>query len=163
MPTIVKEMASQGMTVPAITTYVNVSPAISEQVATDIAGKFDVYGNGWVSYDDERADNLALYQEWTDAEYADNAYAQTGWIAAAFFCEGLNRLAEEGKDVTWANYMAALEEEPLQNPFGGTIDYANGLRAGTQVMNLSKINASQPTGWELVDGLKSMDELFNVQ
>lgn len=51
MPTIVKEMASQGMTVPAITTYVNVSPAISEQVATDIAGKFDVYGNGWVSYD----------------------------------------------------------------------------------------------------------------
>ena len=163
MPTIVKEMASQGMTVPAITTYVNVSPAISEQVATDIAGKFDVYGNGWVSYDDERADNLALYQEWTDAEYADNAYAQTGWIAAAFFCEGLNRLAEEGKDVTWANYMAALEEAPLQNPFGGTIDYANGLRAGTQVMNLSKINASQPTGWDLVDGLKSMDELFNVQ
>ncbi len=163
MPTIVKEMASQGMTVPAITTYVNVSPAISEQVATDIAGKFDVYGNGWVSYDDERADNLALYQEWTDAEYADNAYAQTGWIAAAFFCDGLNRLAEEGKDVTWANYMAALEEAPLQNPFGGTIDYANGLRAGTQVMNLSKINASQPTGWELVDGLKSMDELFNVQ
>ena len=136
---------------------------VSEQVATDIAGKFDVYGNGWVSYDDERADNLALYQEWTDAEYADNAYAQTGWIAAAFFCDGLNRLAEEGKDVTWANYMAALEEAPLQNPFGGTIDYANGLRAGTQVMNLSKINASQPTGWELVDGLKSMDELFNVQ
>ena len=42
-------------------------------------------------YDDERADNLLL-SEWTDAEYADNAYAQTGWIAAAFFCEGLNRL-----------------------------------------------------------------------
>ena len=59
--------------------------------------------------------------------------------------------------------MTALEEEPLQNPFGGTIDYANGLRAGTQVMNISKINASQPTGWELVDGLKSMDELLNVQ
>jgi len=48
MPTIVKEMASQGMTAPAITTYVNVSPAISGQVAADIAGKFDVYGDGWV-------------------------------------------------------------------------------------------------------------------
>lgn len=164
MPTIVKEMAAQGMTAPAITTYVNVSPAISEQVATDIAGKFDVYGNGWVSYEEERADNLALYQEWIDDEYAMNAYAQTGWIAASFFCEGLQRLADEGKDVTWTNYMAALEEAPLQNPFGGTIDYADGLRAGTQVMNLSKVNAESEdgTGWELVDGLKSMDELLGA-
>ena len=89
-----------------------------------------------------------------------NAYAQTGWIAAAFFCEGLQRLADEGKDVTWENYMAALEESPLQNPFGGTIDYSDGLRAGTQVMNLSKIAPGEDTGWELVDGLKSMDELL---
>lgn len=164
MPTIVKEMAAQGMTAPAITTYVNVSPAISEQVATDIAGKFDVYGNGWVSYEEERADNLALYQEWIADEYAMNAYAQTGWIAASFFCEGLQRLADEGKEVTWTNYMAALEEAPLQNPFGGTIDYANGLRAGTQVMNLSKVNGESEdgTGWELVDGLKSMDELLGA-
>lgn len=159
MPTIVKEMAAQGMTVPAITTYVNVSPAISEQVATDIAGKFDVYGNGWVSYEDERADNLALYQEWIDEEYANNAYAQTGWIAAAFFCEGLYRLAESGESVTWTNYMAALESAPLQNPFGGTIDYSDGLRAGTSVMNLSKIDSNEETGWVLVDGLRSMDEL----
>lgn len=163
MPTIVKEMASQGMTVPAITTYVNVSPAISEQVASDIEGKFDVYGNGWVSYEDERADNLALYQEWIDAEYADNAYAQTGWIAASFFCEGLQRLADSGEEVTWANYMAALEEEPIQNPFGGEIDFGNGQRAGTQVMNLSKVDASEATGWKLVDGLRSMDELLEVQ
>lgn len=163
MPTIVKEMAAQGMTVPAITTYVNVSPAISEQVATDIAGKFDVYGNGWVSYEDERADNLALYQEWIDEEYANNAYAQTGWIAAAFFCEGLYRLAESGEAVTWTNYMAALESAPIQNPFGGTIDYADGLRAGTSVMNLSKIDPSEETGWVLVDGLRSMDELVEVK
>lgn len=159
MPTIVKEMASQGMTAPAITTYVNVSPAISQQVAADISGKFDVYGDGWVSYEDFRADNLKLYQEWTDEEYANNAYAQTGWIAAAFFCEGLQRLADEGKDVTWTNYMKALEESPLQNPFGGEISYADGLRAGTQVMNLSKIDANEATGWKLVDGLRSMSEL----
>ncbi|MBQ6733769.1 MAG: ABC transporter substrate-binding protein [Lachnospiraceae bacterium] len=160
MPTIVKEMAAQGMNVPAITTYVNVSPAISEQVATDIKGKFDVYGNGWVSYEEERADNLALYQQWVDAEYAMNAYAQTGWIAASFFCEGVQRLVDQGKDITWTNYMQALEEAPIQNPFGGMIDYANGNRAGTQVMNLSKINGDEATGWELVDGLRTMDELL---
>lgn len=159
MPTIVKEMASQGMKVPAITTYVNVSPAISEQVAADVAGKFDVYGDGWVSYEDFRADNLKEYQKWISAEYANNAYAQTGWIAAAFFCDGLQRLKDNGQDVTWTNYMKAMEASPLQNPFGGTINYADGLRAGTQEMNLSKINASQPTGWELVDGLRSMSEL----
>lgn len=158
MPTIVKEMAAQGMTVPAITTYVNVSPAISEQVAADIEGKFDVYGNGWVSYEEERADNLALYQQYISEEYAMNAYAQTGWIAAHFFTEGLKRL--EGKEVTWETYMKALEEGPIQNPFGGEIDFSNGKRLGTQEMNLSKVSAGEATGWVLVDGLKSIESLL---
>lgn len=158
MPTIVKEMAAQGMTVPAITTYVNVSPAISEQVAADIEGKFDVYGNGWVSYEEERADNLALYQQYIAEEYAMNAYAQTGWIAAHFFTEGLKRL--EGKEVTWETYMKALEEGPIQNPFGGEIDFSNGKRLGTQEMNLSKVSAGEATGWVLVDGLKSIESLL---
>jgi len=159
MPTIVKEMAAQGMTVPVITTYVNVSAAISEQVASDITGKFDVYGNGWVSYEDERAENLALYQEYIDAEYSDNTYAQTGWLAAYFFCEGLRRC--ESKELTWENYMAALEESPIQNPFGGQIDYSNGTRAGTQEMNMRKVNTSDPTGWELIDGLQSIQSLLS--
>ena len=158
MPTIVKEMAAQGMTAPAITTYVNVSPKISEQVATDIAGKFDVYGNGWVSYEDDRADNLALFQKWVAADYKDNVYAQTGWIAAAFFCEGVKRVSDSGEALTWTSYMKALESAPIQNPFGGTIDYSNGKRLGTQVMNLSKITADGK--WELVDGLKAMNELL---
>lgn len=158
MPTIVKEMAAQGMTIPAITTYVNVSPAISEQVASDIEGKFDVYGNGWVSYEEERADNLALYQQYISEEYAMNAYAQTGWIAAHFFTEGLKRL--EGKEVTWETYMKALEEGPIQNPFGGEIDFSNGKRLGTQEMNLSKIASGEATGWELVDGLQSIESLL---
>lgn len=158
MPTIVKELAAQGNTAPAITTYVNVSPAISEQVAADIAGKFDVYGNGWVSYEDFRAENLAQYQAAIDPEFADNVYAMTGWIAAAFFCEGLQRLADNGQEVTWTNYMAALEADPIQNPFGGLISYADGLRAGTQEMNLSKVAADGT--WEAVDGLRSMEELI---
>lgn len=158
MPTIVKEMAAQGMTVPAITTYVNVSPAISEQVVADIEGKFDVYGNGWVSYEDERAENLELYQKYISEEYAMNAYAQTGWIAAHFFTEGLRRL--EGKEVTWETYMKALEEGPIQNPFGGEIDFSDGKRLGTQEMNLSKIAKGEETGWLLVDGLQSIDSLL---
>jgi ABC-type branched-subunit amino acid transport system substrate-binding protein len=160
MPTIVKELAAQGNTSPVITTYVNVSSAIPPLVADDISGKFDVYGNGWVAYDD--ADALALYQEWVskiDTDYANNVYAQTGWIAAHFFVEGLRRI--EGEDITWENYMNAMETGgPIQNPFGGKIDYSNGNRAGTQEMNLSRINANEEGGWELVDGLRSIDELL---
>lgn len=157
MPTIVKELAAQGNTAPVITTYVNVSSAIPPLVGADIDGKFDVYGNGWVAYDD--ADALALYQKWADEEYAMNAYAQTGWIAAHFFCEGLRRI--EGQDITWENYMNALETGGyIQNPFGGKIDYADGVRAGTQEMNLSKINLDAVGGWELVDGLQSMSSLL---
>lgn len=158
MPTIVKELAAQGNTAPVITTYVNVSDAIPPLVASDIKGKFDVYGNGWVDYYDE--DNLALYTEWVgkiDPAYGMNAYAQTGWIAAHFFCEGLRRI--EGQDITWENYMKALESAPIQNPFGGLIDYTNGNRAGTQVMNLSKITTEGEGGWKLEDELRSMDEL----
>ena len=160
MPTIVKELAAQGSTAPVITTYVNVSSAIPPLVSADIAGKFDVYGNGWVAYDDAEA--LALYQEWIskiDESYTMNAYAQTGWIAAHFFCEGLRRI--EGQDITWENYMNALETGGyIQNPFGGKIDYANGVRAGTQEMNLAKINPDVEGGWELVDGLQSMESLL---
>ena len=90
---------------------------------------------------------------------AMNAYAQTGWIAAHFFCEGLRRI--EGQDITWENYMNALETGGyIQNPFGGKIDYADGVRAGTQEMNLAKINPDVEGGWELVDGLQSMESLL---
>lgn len=159
MPTIVKELAAQSVNKDCITTYVNVSSSISESVVTDIQGKFDVYGLGWVAYDDQ--DTLALYQQWAPEEYAMNAYAQTGWIAAHFFCEGLRRL--EGKEVTWESYMAALEEAPIQNPFGGVIDFADGKRLGTQEMNLSRVVPASDewaAGWELISPLASIPELL---
>lgn len=160
MPTIVKELANQGVNKDCITTYVNVSSAMSEAVVNDISGKFDVYGLGWVAYDDPSA--LEQYQSYISEEYAMNAYAQTGWIAAHFFCEGLRRL--EGEEVTWASYMAALEEAPIQNPFGGIIDFSDGKRLGTQEMNLSKVvpmSDAAPAGWEAITGLKSIDSLLS--
>ncbi|MFV0430123.1 MAG: ABC transporter substrate-binding protein [Arachnia sp.] len=162
MPTIVKEMAAQGMDTDAITTYVNVSSAMSEAVQADIDGKFDLYGPGWVDYTSEVAqESLADYQGAVDEEYAMNAYAQTGWIAGTFFVEGLKRL--EGEEVTWASYQAAMEDGPIQNPFGGTIDFSDGQRKGTQEMNLAKVVAASqanPSGWEQVEPLQSIDSLL---
>lgn len=156
IPTIVKELAAQNVNKDLITTYVNVSPVISEAVINEINGKFDVYGLGWVDLV-ENADNLAAFAEWAP-DYATNVYAMTGWIAGHFFVEGLKRV--EGT-VTWDKYMDALESAPIKNPFGGEINYAGGLRAGTQEMNLSKVGlVENAPGWVPVDGLQSMDSLL---
>ena len=162
MPTIVKELAAQGVDKDCITTYVNVSKAISDAVRADIAGKFDVYGLGWVDYTSPTAQQaLKDYAAAIDPQYAMNAYAQTGWIAATFFCEGLRRVGAQ--PLTWKSYMAAMESAPIQNPFGGLIDYSNGQRLGTQAMNLSKVSAvtdTTPAGWQNVEGLQSMSDLL---
>ncbi|MGM9973194.1 MAG: ABC transporter substrate-binding protein [Clostridiaceae bacterium] len=156
-PTIVKELAAQGVDKDVITTYVNVSPVNAQAVVNEIKGKFDVYGNGWVSFEGERAQALAQFMEYCP-DYADNVYAMTGWIAAHFFVEGLKRV--EGT-ITWDKYIEAMESAPIKNPFGGEINYADGLRAGTQEMNLSKINHDNVNGeWIAVDGLKSMDSIL---
>lgn len=156
IPTIVKELAAQNVNKDLITTYVNVSPVISEAVINEINGKFDVYGLGWVDLV-ENADSLAAFAEWAP-DYATNVYAMTGWIAGHFFVEGLKRV--EGT-VTWDKYIDAMESAPIKNPFGGEINYAGGLRAGTQEMNLSKVGlVENAPGWVPVDGLQSMDSLL---
>lgn len=159
IPTIVKELAAQSVNKDVITTYVNVSPAISSLFINEIEGKFDVYGSGWVAFD---ADHKAAIDEYVAniaPEYAGNAYAMTGWIAATFFVEGLKRV--EGV-VTWAKYIDAMESAPITNPFGGVIDFANGARLGTQEMNLSKaVKAADGTGaWENVKPLESVSTIL---
>jgi branched-chain amino acid transport system substrate-binding protein len=156
-PTVVKELAAQGVNKDCITTYVNVSPVIAKGVVSSIKDKFNVYGNGWVSFEGERAKALAEFAKWTP-EFKDNVYAMTGWIAAHFFTEALKRV--EGT-ITWEKYMDALEKAPINNPFGGEIDFRNGKRAGTQEMNLSKISHTNMDGlWDPVKDLASMDQIL---
>lgn len=154
MPTIVKEMANQNMTVPAITTYVCAAVSITEQIAADIAGKFDVYASSWKIRDEDHADDVAAFTEWMPEEYVENTDAESGWVAAHVFCEGLRRL--EGEAVTWESYMAALEEAPIEIPFGGSIDFSNGQRMGVQSMLLSKCNPDVEGGWEVVYPMEDM-------
>lgn len=156
IPTIVKELAAQNVNKDVITTYVNVSPVISEAVVNEIEGKFDVYGLGWVDLVANQ-DSLEEFAKWAP-DYADNVYAMTGWIAGHFFTEGLKRV--DGT-VTWDKFMDAMEAEPIKNPFGGQINYADGLRAGTQEMNLAKVGMVEgAANWVPVDGLQSVDSLL---
>ncbi len=156
IPTIVKELAAQNVNKDVITTYVNVSPVISEAVVNEINGKFEVYGLGWVDLV-ENQDSLAKFAQWAP-DFATNVYAMTGWIAGHFFIEGLKRV--DGV-VTWDKYMDAMESAPIKNPFGGEINYKDGLRAGTQEMNLSKVAMVEgAAGWAPVDGLQSVESLL---
>ena len=161
MPTIVKELASQGNKAPGITTYVNAAVTISQQIAGEIEGKFDMYVSSWKIRDDAHKSDVDLFMKWVDPEHTDNADAESGWIAAHVFCEGLRRL--KGQDVTWESYMKALESAPITIPFGGTISFADGARTGVSSMQLSKCNMNDPsgTGWELVYGFATMDEIIN--
>ncbi len=157
-PQIAKELGKQGMDKPAITTYVNVDQTMTEAVKADVEGKFDIYGNAWV---DMTKPEIETYKKWiketSDEDLSSNAYAMTGWIAAHFFVEGLKRVEGE---LTWESYMDAIESAPIQNPFGGSIDFSNGKRLGTQEMSLSKMNPDAESGWESYKGFMTIDEIL---
>jgi ABC-type branched-subunit amino acid transport system substrate-binding protein len=159
MPTVVKELAKQNVNKPAFITFVTSVRAMAEQVAPDIKGKFDVYSTGWMNFEGERWNNLLEAQKWLPDTYDMNGYAFCGWVGAHFFCEGLRRL--EGKPVTWDSYRQAMESAPLTIPFGGTVNYANGARLGTQEMTLVKLDLAAPTGFAEVDGFRSFEELLS--
>ncbi len=136
----IKALSAAGNDVDVIVSYVNAAPAFIGNISAELAN-FDVYANAWLDlFEADGTTFTAAYDEFIleiskiDAALAGNPYAMAGWIAAAFFVEGLERVGED--DLTWENYIDAMEESPIQNPFGGTVDYADGRRAGTQSMSL---------------------------
>ena len=166
IPVLVKEMEKQDIMKPVITTYVNVSKTITDANAehiqklmhTETAG---IYGLGWVNIDvnSEEFQNFDKYIRQVGATDADiNAYAMTGWIAGSVFCQGLSRLGDG--PITWEAYINAMESAPVQNPFGGTLDFSNGQRLGTAEMNLSRMNDQSPTGWDLIIPIRSIADIL---
>jgi len=165
-PVLIKEMEKQDIMKPVLTTYVNVSKTLTDANAehvqklmkTEGAG---IYGLGWVDTTDlttEEFVNFYKYMPLVGATEADmNAFAMTGWIAGSVFCQGLERA---GKDLTWESFMDAMESAPIQNPFGGSVDFSNGQRKGTTEMNLSKMDDGAASGWTLIIPIKSIDDIL---
>ena len=157
---IARELAAQGNTVPAITSYVNSDASISYQLADDIAGHYDLFGSSWVAMIDE---DMEDYRYWVDQvqgeDLSNNSFAMTGWIAAHFFVEGLRRTPEDA--INWDNFIAAMEEAPIQNPFGSAIDFSNGSRVGTQELALVRMDGSAEAGWANYLPFMSMEELLD--
>ena len=168
--TAIKALEVAGNDVDCITSYVNASPSFAALIA-DTLDSFDVYAGAWVEFTNADGSFTDEYQLYIDTmtefnpDYVASVYAMTGWIAASFFVEGLERVGED--DLTWDNYIDAMEESPIKNPFGGFIDYADGARVGTQSMALTKARVIPAVGevaeaytWDVVEPIESIDDIL---
>jgi ABC-type branched-subunit amino acid transport system substrate-binding protein len=167
--TAIKALEVAGNDKDCITSYVNASPSFGALIA-EVLDSFDVYAGAWVDFFE--ADGVTPTDEYNlfvtemtefNSDYVTSVYAMTGWIAAAFFVEGLERVGED--DLTWENFIDAMEEAPIQNPFGGLIDYANGSRVGTQSMALVQLQivaGSDPEAytWTVTQPIESIEDII---
>ncbi len=155
-------MYNQTLEVPVFSSYVNAD--VSAVDHTQFSAARPIYTNAWVDvFSDKGQLDVADYvtcigqADLTEAEktaYYTNAYATAGYIAAKVFVEGLLRVAANGEDLTWDNYIAAMEESPIDIPMGGTVDFTDGKRWGISAMSLLKYNfvlGDDPATTEVVE------------
>lgn len=90
-----------------------------------------------------------------------NSYALAGYIAGTMFCEGLDRVKASNQDLTWLNYINAMESSPIDIPMGGGVDYANGARLGITDLALNKYDMATD---QLVaySGITSLDKVMEA-
>jgi ABC-type branched-subunit amino acid transport system substrate-binding protein len=160
--TAVRALDAAGSTVPVITSYVNADATWLGGIQ-DVLANFDVYASAWISIFAEDgvtfSESYDTYVENIDEEYAANAYAFAGWIAAATFVVGLERVGED--TLTWDSYIAAMESEPVELPFGVVVDYADGRRVGTQAMAfLQGEVADEVAAWATEQPIQTIDEIL---
>ena len=66
-----------------------------------------------------------------------NSYALAGYIAGDLFCQALEEMAAQGKDLSRANLVDILESKKFQVAMADQISYQNGERAGVQSFSLT--------------------------
>ena len=100
--------------------------------------------------------------------YILNSYAMAGYVAGITFLHGLNQVAAQGLDLTWENYIAAMESAPMHVPMGGEIDFAGGDRLGITALALNTISLTPDpeTGvyaLQVVSPIMSMEDVWAAQ
>lgn len=66
-----------------------------------------------------------------------NSYALAGYIAGDLFCQALEAMEAEGKELTRANLVEILESKEFKVAMADMISYKNGMRAGVQSFSLT--------------------------
>ena len=66
-----------------------------------------------------------------------NSYALAGYIAGDLFCQALEEMEAQGKELTRANLVDVLESKQFQVAMADLISYQGGLREGVQSFSLT--------------------------
>ena len=79
-----------------------------------------------------------------------------GYVSANVFCQGLERM--NGKDLNWEDFIAAMEEGPINVPMGTSVSYVGGQRIGIAALALNKYTPANPNG-DVYRGITELAEL----
>lgn len=162
-PTIIKELINKGVDKPVFTTYSNADATTISNFAQDYvsaSNKFPIYSNAWVDISDEEEVQAFVegMTEFGEPDYAGNAFAMAGWIAGHFMVEGLKRMGDE--TLNWENFIKTMEEEEFKIPMGGTVNFADYQRLGTQSMSLLKVS-DDGAEWETVQPIEDLNDILD--
>ena len=175
-------MAAVEYNAPVLTSYVNASVTTLGALveAGYITANRPVYTTAWLDTSTEAGMNdymafAGAMLAWEAANgidstdptqtYVLNSYAMAGYVSGITFLHGLNQLATNGQELTWANYIAAMESAPMHVPMGGEIDFAGGDRLGITALALNTISVEvdPTTGYyalQVVSPIMSMDDVW---
>ncbi|MFZ5968125.1 MAG: ABC transporter substrate-binding protein [Bacillota bacterium] len=139
----IKEMEKVGMTdIPIICPYPNVADsfiASNKEAAPNVIQ--NLHGMGWVDMTRPAVGDLEAAMNKYFPDSPMNAYTVSGWVAAETFVKGLEKVKEKfGMDqLTWENYIAAMEELEYTEGIIPKIAYALGERQGVMNMAVCKV------------------------
>lgn len=153
--------------VPVFTSYVNADPTAVDH--TKYSENRPIYTNAWVDVFSEKGQEDAgayvacMDQADLDPEvitsYYTNSFATAGYIAAVVFVEGLRRVEANGDVLNWDNYIAAMEQGPIDIPMGGTVDFSDGRRWGIDSMSLLQYTVTPVDGGDPVEAFVKVREI----
>lgn len=176
MGKIMNAMRDANYNAKCITSYVNASAVTMGNLVDDgsVTADRPLYATAWLDTSTEEGMNdywvfYAAQQAW-EAEtgasetYVLNSYAMAGYVAGSIFIQGLQHLEELGLELTWENYVKALEIE-VNIPMGGSVDYTNGQRLGIVDLALNTIglDVDEATGYhalQVVSPIMTLDDVW---
>lgn len=177
--TVLASMRDANYNAKVITSYVCASaPWLGQLVDSGcITANRPVYATSWLDVGTEQGyaemlEFVAAQMAWEEAEgipadqtYSVNSYAMAGFVAGRLFVHGLKQLEALGLDLTWENYVTALESAPFSVPMGGEVNYANGARLGIAdlSMNTISLEKNEAGAYELIttSHIMSLDEIWS--
>ena len=116
--------------------YKNLVPLLYDNGVPGFSEEYWVAAEAIYAYALNPAD-VASYA--TAFQMSYNSYALAGYIAGETFLTGLRRVAADEKDLSWKTFIKAMEQEEVDIPMGGGVDFSDGKRVGIQDLALNKM------------------------